>query len=160
MITVVESSPERLVLQSKTLPEPGRGIAYVVLGLLFVAIGVQQSRTLIIVLGVVNVLFSLLSFRPPKDNATATFDRASGALVFDRDNMGGPTSVRIPLQDVVTGELEVRKTLFRSLYRLSIVLANGQKLPMSVAPDRTRQDKEEAAGHLRLFLAQASSQQP
>jgi hypothetical protein len=152
MIQVIESSPQRLMLKSTTQAEPLRGAAYVAFGLLFVGIGIQQGRTLLIILGVVNVLFSFLSFRPIKDEASVTLDREVGAMVYDRNNVGGASSVAIPLRDVVSGEIEVRKTLFRSLYRLSVVLSDGRKLPLGVAPDKNRKDKEEAAGHLRLFL--------
>lgn len=152
MITVPEATPQRLVLQAKAAPEPGRGAAYIGLGLVFIAIGAQQGRGLLVVLGILNALFSIMSFRPLKDDATATLDRTTGTLVYETRNIGGESAVTIPLQDVVSGELEVRRTMFRSLFRLQLVLANGQKLPLGYAPDRTRADKEAAAGHLRLFL--------
>lgn len=156
MIDVLESTTHRLVLKAQARPEPWRGAAYVALGLVFIGIGVQQGRALLVGLGVVNALFSILSFRPLKDEATATLDRAAGTLVYEIHNIGGATTATYPLHDLVTGELEERRTLLRTLYRLHLVLANGQKLPLGIAPDRTRQDKEAAAGHLRVFLEQKS----
>lgn len=152
MINVPESTSHRLVIQARAMPESGRGLAYVALGLLFVYIGIQQQRTLLIVLGAINAALSIFSFRPLTDEATATLDRTAGTLVYETKNVSGSQTLTYPLSDVISAEIEERRLLLRTLYRLQLVLANGQKLPLGIAPDRLRTDKAAAADQLKVFL--------
>ena len=159
-MTIVEESSDRLVLRK--FPTVSVAILALMLGSLIVGLSVKTADVFagrgderlselgLIWLGLIAVVVVAALFMSV---ITVVFDRPAGKVVVRRAQLTGRSEQVVQLADLTTGEIEsYRDDDGDDMYRLALVLHNGNRVPLTLVHESWVGNKRPALAAIQRFL--------
>lgn len=151
MIRTASPEPHQLVITAAPTPRFGTGAAYLVLAGLFLYLGLTEGRWTSTALGLLNVAFAFVTFKP-RSRTTVTIDKQKGTMTFCKQTWLSKGEVTHNVSELQGVQVNAVKLMWRTLFYTSFALSDGRQMALQHSVDRDQTHQEQAAAAIREFL--------